>query len=255
MTLTPPNRIVIDFLEGITNRSDAIAYARGFISSHFDVPQISGYYVQPYKGGYAYEVHEGGSRKAYLPSILKTLNENPDATLSIRSGTRVLQVSKGQRDSFNSILLPEELSSYLENVMEPDEKAHSLTPFQMDNIVWLFSGATIGLIGGLIFIISLGFYALDPSQGKVPDLNVIPAEQLPLAQWRNMMSQLNGENFIAAMQFKNGQWHFETRPVAGQQNLQSTSVDANPVKDEQPKMNAPPATAPQTPLLSPGAPR
>jgi len=252
MTITPPNRIVIDFLEGITNRSDAIAYARGFISSHFDVPQISGYYVQPYKGGFAYEVHEGGSRKAFLPGILRTLAENPDTTLSIRSGTRVLQVSKGQRDSFNSILLPEELSSYLENVMETDERAPSLISFQMDNIVWLFSGATLGLIGGLIFTISLGFYALDPNQNKVPDLNVLTTEKLPLAQWHSMMAQLNGGNYISAMRFQNGQWHFETKPVSGRrQNAPSMPENSNGISNNSPSSERPELAVPVPPMPNP----
>jgi len=241
MTLTPPNRIVIDFLEGITNRADAIAYARGFISSHFDVPEISGYYVQPYKGGFAYEVHEGGSRKAFLPGILHMLEDNPGTTVSIRSGTRVLQVSKGQRDTFNSILLPEELSSYLENVIEPEEKAPNLIPYQMDNVLWLFSGGAIGLLGGVIFIICLAFYALDPSQGKIPTLNVTPADQLPLAQWQNMMSHLTGENYISAMRFQNGQWQFETK---------SSTKRIDAAADDNPGSAAPPpAPTPGTPVI------
>ena len=92
--LIAPNKIVIDFLEGVSSRADATAYARGFISSHFDVPEQSGFYVTPYKDGYAFEVHEGGSRLAYLPSILRRIEETPGATISVRSGSRVLQVSK-----------------------------------------------------------------------------------------------------------------------------------------------------------------
>jgi hypothetical protein len=256
MILTPPNRIVIDFLEGITNRADAIAYARGFITSHFDVPEISGYYVQPYKGGFAYEVHEGGSRKAFLPGILRTLEDNPGTTVSIRSGSRVLQVSKGQRDSFNSILLPEELSSYLENVVEPDEKAPSLIPYQMDNVLWLFSGGAIGFIGGLIFIICMAFYAFDPSQNKIPDLNVTPANQLPMAQWQNMMGQLTGHDYISAMRYQNGQWRFETKSTdsnADNDKLSDIDTNAGPVIMS-PDQTKTPAMAPVPPPSPTGIP-
>ena len=228
MTLSPPNRIVIDFLEGITSRADAIAYARGFITSHFDVPEISGYYVHSYKGGFAYEVHEGGSRKAFLPGILRLLEDNPMATISVRSGSRVLQVSKGPRGNFNSILLPEELSSYLENVVEPDEMAPNLIPFQTDSVVWLFSGATLGVLGGVIFILCLAFFALDPNQAATPTLNVTASSQLPLAQWQGMMSQLNGGNYIAAMRFQNGQWHFETKTNTGATEKASNTNNARP---------------------------
>ncbi|HCM83542.1 MAG TPA: hypothetical protein PKW15_00085 [Alphaproteobacteria bacterium] len=209
MLLVPPNRIVIDFLEGVTNRADAIAYARGFITSHFEVPEQSGYYVQALKDGYAYEVHEGGSRKAFLPSILRVIEDTPEATVSVRSGTRVLQVSKSGRGTFNSVMLPEELSSYLENVVEPDAKAPNLTPFQMDNVVWLFVGVGVGLLGALVFILNLAFFALDPSQAKLPVYNITETDKLPLAQWQRMVTQLDGNNFISAMRFENGNWRFD----------------------------------------------
>lgn len=262
MTLTPPNRIVIDFLEGINSRADAIAYARGFITSHFEVPEQSGYYVMPYKAGFAYEVHEGGSRKAFLPGILRTIADDPGATVSVRSGSRVLQVSKGQRDSFNSVLLPEELSSYLENVIEPDSKAPNLIPFQMDNIVWLFAGTAIGALGGLVFILSLAFYALDPSQATPPRLNVTATENLPLSQWQKMTAQVNGDTYIAAMRYENGQWHFDTKD--NPKKAEAPAPDANPTDSLSPESAAamlpPNATAPgatpsvKPPLAAPAAP-
>lgn len=248
MSLVPPNRIVIDFLEGVTNKSDAIAYARGFITSHFEVPEQSGYYVQPMRDGYAYEVHEGGSRRAFLPSILRVLENSPEATVSVRSGTRVLQVSKNPRGSFNSVLLPEELSSYLENVVEPDPKAPNLTPFQMDKVVWLFTGLAIGSLGALVFILSLAFFALDPSQSKLPTLNITETDKLPLAQWQRMVAQLDGNNYIAAMRFEGGSWRFET--------LSNTAAEELPPVVAAPEAGAPPAdpAAPVAPPSEAGGP-
>ena len=261
MAFVAPNRIVIDFLEGVTNKSDAIAYARGFITSHFEVPDQSGYYVMQMKDGYAYEVHEGGSRKAYLPAIMKVLADAPDATVSVRSGSRVLQVSKGPRGNFNSVLLPEELSSYLENVIEPDPKSPSLTPFQMDNIVWLFVGSSLAVLGVLVFILSLGFFALDPSISKPPKLNVTDSKQLPLAQWENMMSQLTGNNYITAMRFQGGQWSFETRnnndagPSANNDQAPTPgSLPPVPPPEEQPSgpvILSPEQAPPQAPVPPP----
>lgn len=255
MLLTPPNRIVIDFLEGVTNRADAIAYARGFITSHFEVPEQSGYYVQPLKDGYAYEVHEGGSRKAFLPSILRVLESTPDATVSVRSGTRVLQVSKSARGSFNSVLLPEELSSYLENVVEPDVKAPNLTPFQMDNVVWLFVGGGMALFGAVVFILSLAFFALDPSQLKLPTLNVTETDKLPLAQWQRMVQQLDGNNYISAMRFENGAWRFETstNAAAEAQPVAAPPPVTAPTEPGGPVVMTPNDTAPQAPVPPPSA--
>lgn len=263
MSLVPPNRIVIDFLEGVTNKADAIAYARGFITSHFEVPEQSGYYVHAMKDGYAYEVHEGGSRKAFLPGILRIIENNPEATVSVRSGTRVLQVSKGGRGNFNSVLLPEELSSYLENVVEPDPKAPNLTPFQIDNVVWLFAGIGIGALGAVVFILSLAFFALDPSQAKTPTLNVTETDKLPLAQWQRMLNQLNGNNYITAMRYENGNWNFdiqnnalaESPPAAAAPALtQAPAVTTPPAADGGPSgpiVMTPDETAPQSPIPPP----
>lgn len=264
MSLVPPNRIVIDFLEGVTNRADAIAYARGFITSHFEVPEQSGYYVHAMKDGYAYEVHEGGSRKAFLPGILRLIESNPETTVSVRSGTRVLQVSKGGRGNFNSVLLPEELSSYLENVVEPDPKAPNLTPFQIDNVVWLFAGAGISALGAIVFILALAFFALDPSQAKTPTLNVTETDKLPLAQWQRMLSQLDGNNYISAMHFENGNWRFDIQNNGGAAAAPETDVPPPPTAQSSPTtapsteggpsgpiVMTPDETAPQTPIPPP----
>lgn len=229
MSVVPPNRIVIDFLEGVTGRADAIAYARGFITSHFDVPEQSGYYVMPYKTGYAFEVHEGGSQYAYLPSILQTIEETPNSTVSVRSGARVLQVSKGPRGAFNSVLLPEELSSYLEDVIETDDKSPSLIPFQLSHTIWLLIGMGSALLGAFIFIICLGFYALDPSQGSIPKSQTTPPDQLPIAQWQNMVSKLNGGNYVAAMRYQNGQWSFEVKSNSNKPGEPDTAPAPVPV--------------------------
>jgi hypothetical protein len=226
MALQPPNKIVIDFLEGVSIRADAVAYARGFISSHFDVPEQSGYYVAPYKDGYAFEVHEGGSRRAYLPSILRTIEESPTATVSVRSGARVLQVSKGPRDSFNSVLLPEELSSYLENIIEPKDNAPALIPYQIDNVVWLFWGVMTLGIGILVLLVTLGFYMMSPKPVKTRLSTGTKVEQLPISQWKKMVEKLDGTNYISQMKFDNGQWTFEVLPNDADAQNPSPADDA-----------------------------
>ena len=214
MAFSPPNKIVIDFLEGVNARADAIASARGFISSHFDVPEESGYYVMPYKDGFAFEVQEGGSRHAYLPSILRTIEESPNATVSVRSGSRVLQVSKGQRGAFNSVLLPEELSSYLENVIEAQENAPALTSYQFNNVVWLLWGLGMVGVGVLLFIFTLGFFMLSPKAPKAM-VSATSIEQLPISQWKRMVDKLNGTNYVSQMKYENGQWTFELKNNEG----------------------------------------
>jgi hypothetical protein len=156
-------------------------------------------------------------------------------------------------------LLPEELSSYLENVVEPDVKAPNLTPFQMDSVVWLFIGSVVGMLGALVFLFGLAFFALDPSQSRPPQINITSTDKLPLAQWQNMMSQLNGKNYIAAMRFQNNEWAFEmkdntvaappsTLPPPGPVTLEAPANLQENVPDP---MMAPPNMAPAPPPPEP----
>ncbi len=241
--LVPPNRIVIDFLEGITSKSDAVAYARGFILSHFDVPSESGYYVHAFQGGYAYEVHEGGSRRAFLPRILKIIQDTPGAIVSVRSGSRVLQVSRGPRDSFNAVLLPEELSSYLENVIEPDENAPHLVAYQLAGTVWLFIGSCVAVLGGLIMLIGLLSFALSKVTGPA-QIVTTPAEQLPFAQWQNLVQKVAPENHVAALKFDGKNWQIDVAP-------NPSPVTAAPVTNVLSMMPVSPLGAAQLPAVMP----
>lgn len=254
MALTPPNKIVIDFLDGVTSRVDAVSYARGFISSHFDVPEQSGFYVMPYKGGYAFEVHEGGSRRAFLPSILRMIEESPNATVSIRSGSRVLQVSKGARDSFNAVLLPEELSSYLENVIEPDGSSSPLVAYQIDNIVWLFWGLITLGFGVLVLLLSLGIYFLSPKPPKPVESITTPIEALPIAQWQQMLKKLDGTNFISQMKYEKDQWSFVVLPNPDNVSTENLHLEVPTQKNSVAEEALTPMAVPSSPVVIPPAP-
>src|SRR5690606_22687312 len=93
----------------------------------------------PYEDGFAYEVQEGGNGRPYLPAVVKKFQEDSSAVISIRSGKRVLQISMGPREAFNAVLLPEELSSYLETNIEPDLKA-KMKSYETPGLQWLMVG-------------------------------------------------------------------------------------------------------------------
>ncbi len=212
MTFEAPVKIVIDYLDGVTRRSDAVAYARGFIASHFDVPALSGYYVHKMPGGFAFEIHEGGSGRAYLPKVLRLLNENPTQTITIRGNNRLLQVSRTLNEGFNAILLPEELSEYVGNVIDPDENAPRLIPYQQPGSIYILIGLPIFLLGLTLMVSGLVTFSLDRVRPKEVHV-VTPYEALPLSQWNNFAEKVDSQHYIKKMQWQNGNWQIDTETV------------------------------------------
>lgn len=248
MTVTPPVKIVIDFLDGITSKKDAVAYARGFIESHFDVPALSGFYTMRFGNGYVYEAHEGGSQRAYLPRILKIIEDNPTATVSVRAGKRVLQVSRGPRDSFNAVLLPEELSSYLENVIDPEEEGPALTPYEIPNMAWLVAGIVIAFLGALIFLICAGMFVTDQFARKPAEFVMTPADKLPMRQWDTILKSLQPGYYIAAMRYQDGNWQVDVKKA----EVNPEAVKSQPAaKPQLPQQSSVPKEQVSKPAIAP----
>ena len=254
MTVTPPVKIVIDFLDGITQKKDASAYARGFIESHFDVPSLSGYYILPLGGGFVYEAHEGGSQRAYLPRILKMIKDNPSATISVRAGKRVLQISRGPKDSFNAVLLPEELSSYLENVIDPEDDGPRLIPYATPASVWMMTGAVIASLGALVFVLSLGFFIFDRLSDKPPQYDVMAASDLPMQQWHKIVSNVQPGGYVAALRFQNGSWISDIRTAEQAAKEREAEIKKQSETPAQPPAATGAAAAPNSPAPAAAAP-
>lgn len=210
MTLEAPIKIIIDYLDGVTRRSDAVAYARGFIASHFDVPNLSGYYIHKLPGGCAFEIHEGGSQRAFLPKVLKQLDENPTQTILIRSNNRLLQVSRTQKEGFNAILLPEELSQYVGNILDPDENAPRLIPYLQPGSTFVIIGLPVFLLGLILMVSGLTTFALDRAL-RPRELQIItPYDALPMSQWSNFTEKLDVDHYLRKLQWQNGHWEIQT---------------------------------------------
>lgn len=206
--ISMPVRVVIDFLEGTSQKRDAAAFARGFIENHFDAPEVCGWFVMPYEGGYLYEVHEGGSRRAYAPAALKALQSDPEATVVIPMARRFLEVKRTHSGSYTSILLPEGMQPTTDNVIEA-EPGPALKKYKSDGMVMFQTGIATFVIGffalaltGLVF--ASGWLTSHPAF-----VNPQPPANLPLAQWSTATSRASATDFVRTMKFENGRWTFE----------------------------------------------
>lgn len=79
-TYIRPNIVIVGRVEKETvgvksNYKDVVAYARGLIDKHFVAKEESFYIVKAYGDFYYYEIHEGGDGKAYLPSIMRIVDD------------------------------------------------------------------------------------------------------------------------------------------------------------------------------------
>lgn len=211
-----PYRVIIDFLEGTTRRKDAVAFAKGFIEQHFDSPQAAGWYVARYEDGYAFEVHEGGSGRAYLPDVLDTLSRNQDVTVAIRMARRMMEIKRTQTGEYTAILLPEGMDPTEEDTHFA-EPGPSLTRYRSDGIPLFAAGLATFAVGALAFILSLGVYAVGALDRITTGSGIMDPGTLPISRWEEVLLNAEPDEYVSSLRLENGAWQIERarREVVG----------------------------------------
>ena len=70
----------------------------------------------------------------------------------------------------------------------------------------------------VVLLFAMGFYLLEPKPLKLTMATNTPVEKLPISQWKQMVSQLNSDNYISQMRFQDGSWAFDILPNNTVQN-------------------------------------
>ncbi|MEA1937913.1 MAG: hypothetical protein U9N14_02325 [Pseudomonadota bacterium] len=198
-----PVKIVIDFLEGTTRKSEAIAFARSFIESHFEAPDSAGWYVTPYQDGYVFEVQEGGENKAYLPAIMKALDEDPSVTVVVPMSRRMLEVKRLPSGAYGAILLPEGMESTAEHQTSVYPSG-SLTPFRRNGMGLFLTGGLIFAIATVFFLLSFLFFLLDPYTISTPLPKATDPDRLPIHQWDKLTKSKTKEYYVKTLISEDG---------------------------------------------------
>lgn len=260
--MSMPIRLIIGFLPGIEVK-DARAFAQGYIERHMQAMDVAGWYVQRYKDGALYEIHEGGDGRAFLPSILKQLET--DAKIYIPISGRIVTVEKDADGQISSLLMPEDF------VCDPTlglKGGPRLHPALGDARGWLFTGATFFVIGLVLFLMgsALQFgaryvYEMGISQsdvgavGKVLALakgeypsqasrEVIKLSDAPVAQWSKLINSTDSR-YVKALRYEKGAWRLEyDEPVKPTAGLPEPPAAAG-------KPTTPPVAAPSTATRAP----
>jgi len=202
-----PIRVVIGFLPEVTER-DALEYAVGIAEKHFEQVGMSYFDAFKYGNGFAFEAHEGGTGKAYLPEIIRYFDAQgafvpgEDVGAVIRTATRSVEVQR-TRDGLVAVILPERDATPTSDWLEPTS---SMQPAINKRTGFLVVGAalfTTGFIAMIITSMLTRYQEYDPA--PEPVRHRIEAGMLPIQQWSRIEAVPSG-SFVKALRYRNGRW-------------------------------------------------
>jgi hypothetical protein len=247
-----PVRVLIGYLPDIT-RKDAEHYVKGAAQSNFDSISNAYWHVEPYAQGFAYEAHEGGGRLAYLPSILRILQESEDPVF-IKTATRTVQVEKSTQ-GLSAVWLPEaEIHETTEGVV-PSSKMKLVTP---DAREWVYAGGMFFLAG--VVALALGLASSLVAATAYRDAQAVgihtyvPKYPLPYTKWEDLTNSANQGDTVTMLKFENGHW-LPIQTASMMHNLAPAMADMQVVTPHSGVL--PPVGSPRIPghpMVPPGVP-
>jgi hypothetical protein len=216
-----PIRVLIGFLAEVSER-EAREYAMGVAERNCE--QISLVYYDAFKvgTGCAYEIHEGGNGRAYLPEIIKAFNTRgahrkgaeEDTSVFIPTATRMVQVSR-TADGLQAFLLPESTTEVPTTWLQGTTK---MSPALPTLVAVLIAGAALFTTGFLALSLALVSriqpYDVPPTPA-IENVNDAFANS-PLSRWAALQS-VSGNEYVKAVKFAKGKWE-----------IQRASADAEP---------------------------
>ena len=201
-----PSQLFIGFLPD-SSKKDAIAYAIGMAQRHGINPTSCGYAIFKHGTGWAYEMHEGGPQRAYLPKILKEFDEQSggpiteDSVVTIETAQRRVRVERTQA-GLTAFWMPESYDEAQTAWLEPGTK---LTPTAPMLFGLVYFGGAIFATGFLALIVTLCIRP-DPLPLNAPARSTIPYEALPISEWQ-ALGQVYAEGYMVdSLKWLNHKW-------------------------------------------------
>jgi hypothetical protein len=204
-----PIRVLIGYLPEVTER-DATEYAMGIAQKHLEQLSLAAYDVFEYARGYAYEVHEGGAGRAYLPSIIEYFKSHgpyrtgEEVSVVLRTATRKVEVQR-TRDGLAAIVLPESSEAQPTEWLAPTS---ALIPALNKRTGLLVGGAALFITGFLAMVVAALLARFQPYLDPPPAQAFEPRLQdLPAGQWERLtiIAGTPG-SYVSALRFRNGRW-------------------------------------------------
>lgn len=225
-----PAQVFIGFLSD-ASKKDAIRYAIGVAEQNAVSFVNAAYAVFPWNGGWAYEVHEGGPFRAYLPAILRFFDgqgehtKPEDMLVTISTARRSVRVER-THTGLISFQMPEHFEGEQTPWLEPGPRLKAAAPVRLG--VLGFGGAILGT-GFLAMIAALMVRPDAPViQAKKQD---IPYEHLPISLWETLVNIYQSGKYVNAMQFADGKYTFSVVGEAGP--IEMPPTPSAPASNEQ----------------------
>lgn len=226
-----PIKVLIGYLPDVLER-DVLEYAIGIAEKNFDQLAIVYYDVFKYDGGYVYEIHEGGSGKAFIPEILDyfdTTGEFDSATpvtVVIKTATRKVEVQK-LRQGLVAVLLPESNKTPASDFINPKQ---DLTPAFNQRTGFFVISAAFFIVSFFAMVVAALSRYQPYEEIKVPAPSKLDISKLPSSQWRKIAENVENGKIVKAVKFKDGKWELTTADAAPAAPLETAPPAVDPSK-------------------------
>lgn len=240
-----PKKIYIGLLNNI-RKKDLIGYIDEWIVDNHCNRSSCAYQVVPFRGGYAFEVHEGGAGRGALLSVIRSLEQEEEIT--VPSSDRYVRVAK-KHDGF---------SVYLLNEFEKHEASacvefkDALSPVYKRNHGLMLTGVISALFASAVFLSTWFMVYTLYNKDKVAVFTPIKIE-LPSQQIGKINDIANREDaYLKSLMYANGKWKINLETVEVKKPLSTTSPAPGAETEPNPLPNT--GGAPTAPVL-PGQPQ
>lgn len=264
---TLPYRLILGQIPDTTQK-DARAYARGLVERYFTAVKNSYVNIRKYKGGFYYEVHEGGPGESLLDWVLKQLDapveeagstesETPEAApegssgqsdkdaepvidtsreVLIRTGECGVIIARDDQGVLYTVEVPQESMEGME-FAEAVEFGKKITPFDDSgtrflyvSTVFMALGILMAAMGGVVSHTAMP--KLSALQG-LPDQTLIKVDLLPDKQLEKLMAEDTEHqgHAVGALKFEGNKWFIDWIAPPGSQ-IAADQKKAEPVPEE-----------------------
>lgn len=201
-----PSQVFIGFLPDVTKK-DAIAFAIGVAQRHSSNLVNTAYAVYPHNSGWAYEVHEGGPRRGYLPRILQHFDEQAggpitdESAVTIETAQRRVRVERTQT-GLTGFLMPERFQDSQTPWLEPGPHLNAAVPLRGALVAF---GAMIFVTGFLALIVTLVTRPA-PLPLNAAARVAVSYESLPISQWSKLVQTYSEGGVVDSLRWQQGRW-------------------------------------------------
>jgi hypothetical protein len=207
--ISRPIKVLIGFLPDASEK-DTYFYMLGVAQKNLDSENIGWAALQRFENGFAYEIHEGGSGRGYLDSLLEHFRSLPSFSAEethrahIRTATRTVRVERTATGLY-SVILPESDTTPQSDWLTPGKKLAAL----VEKRTGLFLGGVVIFLSSLLAL--MGAYATryQPYTPVVVSLERVAANKLPHAQW-NRLTNLAPGDYVQALRYEHNEWIVQT---------------------------------------------